>query len=79
VTWLPHEISFQLDNQIVGIVTRRIPDTPMHLVIQIETETNAPAPSDAAAGYVQIGWLAVYTPACNPFMSVVRSAAACTG
>jgi beta-glucanase (GH16 family) len=79
VTWLPHEIAFQLDNQIVGIATTRIPDTPMHLVIQIETETNAPAPSNAAAGYVQIGWLAVYTPACNPLMSVVLKAAACTG
>ena len=79
VTWLPHEITFQLDNQIVGIVTRRIPDTPMHLVIQIETQTNAPAPSNAAAGYVQIGWLTVYTPACNPLMSVVLTAAACTG
>ena len=62
-TWLPSGVTFQLDGTTVGTVTTRIPDTPMHLVIQTETWTSGPAPTSAAAGNVQIDWLAVYTPA----------------
>lgn len=62
-TWLPSGITFQLDGTTVGSVTTRIPDTPMHMVIQTETWTSGPAPSSRAAGNVQIDWLAVYRPA----------------
>lgn len=78
LTWLPHFVQFQLDNHIVGTVTSGIPDTPMHAVLQIETRTIGAPPTDRAAGNVQFAWVAIYTPACNPDMSVRPAAAACT-
>jgi hypothetical protein len=62
-TWLPSGVTFQLDRQTVGTTTTRLPDTPMHLVIQAEASTGRSAPATAAAGKVQIDWLAMYTPA----------------
>lgn len=60
ITWVPGRITFQLDGRTVGTTTVRIPDTPMHLVIQAETSTGGPVPAASAAGNVQIDWLAVY-------------------
>lgn len=77
VTWLPSGVSFQLDGQVVGTAFARIPNTPMHLIIQAETSIGGPVPTDAAAGNIQIDWLSVYTPACNPSMSIAPRAAAC--
>ena len=62
-TWLPSGVTFQLDGTTLGRVTTRIPDTPMHFVIQAETWTSGPVPASTAAGNVQIDWLAVYRPA----------------
>ena len=78
LTWLPHFVQFQLDNQIVGTVTTGIPNTPMHPIIQIETRTIGAPPTDQAEGNVQLKWVAIYTPSCNPGMSVHPVAAACT-
>ena len=75
VTWLPHQLTFELDGQIVGTTTSRVPDTPMHMILQVETQTLKPAPPSAAAGNVQIDWISVYTPACNRLMSITRAAA----
>jgi beta-glucanase (GH16 family) len=63
LTWLPSGVTFQLDGQTVGTTTTRVPNTPMHLVIQTETSTDGTVPTNSAAGNVQIDWLAVYTPA----------------
>jgi len=63
VTWLASGITFQLDGRTVYTSTTRVPDTPMHLVIQAETWTSGPAPADSANGKVQIDWLTVYRPA----------------
>jgi hypothetical protein len=35
----------------------------MHWVLQTETSLSGSAPSDSAAGNVQIDWVAVYRPA----------------
>ena len=78
LTWLPHFVQFQLDNQIVGTVTGSIPDTPMHAIIQIETRTIGAPPTNAAAGNVQLDWVSIYTPSCNPAMSITPAKAACT-
>jgi hypothetical protein len=79
ISWLPHEVQFQLDDHVIASVSQRIPNTPMHAIIQVETKTDGPAPTDQAAGSVHIAWLAVFTPSCNRAMSVVPAAAACTG
>ena len=42
----------------IGKATNRIPNTPMHWVIQTETALTAPA--DTAAGHVQIDWVAIW-------------------
>ncbi len=60
LTWLPSEVTFQLDGRTVGTTTTRIPNTPMHLVIQSETSIGSPPPANSAAGNIQIDWLAVY-------------------
>jgi len=79
ITWLPDKVEFQLDDHVIGTVSQRIPNTPMHAIIQVETRTDGPVPSDRAAGNVQIAWLAVFTPSCNPRMSVAPAKAACKG
>jgi beta-glucanase (GH16 family) len=61
--WAPNSMKFYLDGQLIGSSTTRIPNTPMHWVIQTETQLSGGAPADSAAGHVLIDWVAVYTPA----------------
>jgi hypothetical protein len=63
IEWTPSTIKFLLDGQTVGTSTSRIPNTPMHWVLQTETNIGGPAPSDSAQGHVQVDWAAVYKPA----------------
>jgi hypothetical protein len=63
IEWLPSSLTFILDGQVIGTSTSQIPNTPMHLVFQTETSLSGPAPSDSAAGNVQIAWVAAYVPA----------------
>lgn len=61
--WTPTAVTFILDGQTIGVSTANIPATPMHWVLQTETSTDGTAPSDTAAGHVDIAWVAVYRPA----------------
>jgi hypothetical protein len=63
IEWLPTRVTFILDGQVIGNSTARIPNTPMHWVIQTETALDGVAPSDSVAGNVQIDWVAAYSPA----------------
>lgn len=60
--WSASEVRFLLDGKTVGTSTSRIPNTPMHWVIQTETALSGGAPSDSAEGHVQIDWVAVWVP-----------------
>ena len=60
--WSPDKVNFILDGKSIGSSTSRIPNTPMHWVIQTETALDGSPPSTTAAGNVQIDWVAVYTP-----------------
>jgi hypothetical protein len=60
IEWTPQRLTFILDDRVVGNATSNIPNTPMHWVLQ--TETNKVPPDNAAAGHVQIAWVAVYRP-----------------
>jgi beta-glucanase (GH16 family) len=62
IEWTPTACTFILDGQMIGTSTSRIPDTPMHWVLQTETDLNGIPPRDSAAGHVQIDWVAVYIP-----------------
>ena len=62
--WSPTEVRFILDGVVIGTVTDRIPNTPMHWVLQTETQINGGPPSAGATGHVTIDWAAAwsYTP-----------------
>jgi hypothetical protein len=62
IEWLPTRVTFILDGNVIGNSTARIPNTPMHWVIQTETALGGSVPSDSIAGNVQIDWVAVYSP-----------------
>jgi beta-glucanase (GH16 family) len=62
IEWLPSRVSFILDGRTIGTSTSRIPNTPMHWVLQ--TPTTASYLADlSTAGNVQIDWVAVWKPA----------------
>jgi hypothetical protein len=62
VEWVP---GVRVDGWIDGVQwihdTKRIPTTPMHLVMQFETSTSGVVPADSTEGYVQIAWLKVWS------------------
>jgi hypothetical protein len=61
IEWLPTRCTFILDGKVIGNSTTRIPATPMHWVIQTETQLSGGAPTNDAAGHVYIDWVAVYS------------------
>jgi beta-glucanase (GH16 family) len=63
ITWLPGKVTLRLDNTIVGTVRTRVPNTPMHWVMQTETSIGGAPPARDATGDVLIDWVAVYAPA----------------
>jgi hypothetical protein len=61
IEWGPVQCRFILDGTVIGTSTSRIPNTPMHWVIQTETALDGTTPSDSAAGHVKIDWVAVWS------------------
>jgi hypothetical protein len=62
IEWLPDRCRFLLDGKVIGTSTSRVPDTPMHWVIQNGVSSSEPAPPDSAQGHVYVDWVAVYRP-----------------
>jgi len=54
IEWSPANITFALDGTTLGTITEGVPDTLMHLVLQVETAIDAPAPASDVAGHVQV-------------------------
>lgn len=59
--WTPSAVTFYLDGKVIGKSTSRIPNTPMHWVLQTETSTYGVVPSNSTAGNVQVDWVAAYS------------------
>jgi Glycosyl hydrolases family 16 len=59
IVWLPNLVRFNLDGRIIGQVRKRIPNKPMHWVLQTETSC---WPARSTAGHVRIDWVAIYKP-----------------
>ncbi len=59
IEWSPGRVALFLDDEPVGSTTERVPDTPMHWVIQTETALDC-APTDQAQGHVLIDWVVAY-------------------
>jgi beta-glucanase (GH16 family) len=60
IEWSPDLVVFTLDGVEIGRITERIPRTPMHWVLQTETQLTSQKPPKSAAGNVQIDWVAVW-------------------
>ena len=58
--WTPQAVTFSLDGAVILTSATRLPSTPMHWVLQTETRTFGPPPTDAAAGDVLVDWVAVW-------------------
>jgi Glycosyl hydrolases family 16/Bacterial Ig domain len=59
IEWSPGLVRFLLDGAEVGRTTERIPNTPMHWVLQTETSIKV-ATADSTRGNVQIDWVAAW-------------------
>ncbi len=56
VEWLPNAVTFLLDGKVIG-VTKSVPTTKMHMVLQ--TATTGLKPAATTAGHVQIDWVTI--------------------
>jgi beta-glucanase (GH16 family) len=59
IEWAPDRITFVLDGQVVGTVTDGVPDTSMHLVLQVETMIDASKPASDVSGHLQVDWVRI--------------------
>jgi hypothetical protein len=57
--WSPNLVVLRLDGVEVGRTTERIPNTPMHWVLQTETSLKM-TPADSTRGNVQIDYVAAW-------------------
>lgn len=62
IEWTQSDVRLILDGQLIGSATSRIPDQPMHWVLQTETSTDGAVPSRTASAHVLVDWVAVYQP-----------------
>jgi hypothetical protein len=60
IEWSPDLVVFILDGVVIERVTERVPNTPMHWVLQTETTLTSTKPPVPAAGNVQIDWVAAW-------------------
>jgi hypothetical protein len=61
VEWTPGKLVFYLDGEVIGTSVRNVPSTPMHWVLQTETQLSGGAPAASASGHVRIDWATAYT------------------
>jgi beta-glucanase (GH16 family) len=64
IEWLPSRCTFILDGTTIGNSTNtsRIPNTPMHLVIQ-NGGSFGQTPDNTSQGHIYIDWITIYKPA----------------
>lgn len=61
MAWLPGQVTYSLDGRVLGVSSARIPNLPMHWVLQTETALDGVVPANAS-GHLQIDWVSVYRP-----------------
>jgi len=59
IEWAPNRLTYIMDGKVLGTTTTSVPTTPMHWILQTETEDKKPAAD--VAGHLQVDWVAVYT------------------
>jgi hypothetical protein len=60
IEWSPNLVRFLWDGVEAGRTTNRIPNTPMHWVLQTETTITSAAPAASVSGEVLIDWVAMW-------------------
>jgi hypothetical protein len=60
IEWKPNSCKFILDGNTIGHSTSRVPNTPMHWVLQSETELNSTYPAASAVANVQVDYVRVW-------------------
>lgn len=58
--WKPDMVRFILDGRETGTSTTRIPNTPMHWVLEATTNLDGYEPTGDVTGHILIDWVAVY-------------------
>lgn len=56
--WLPGSVKYYLDGTLVGTFTTKIPNLPMHWVLQSESGSSS---TPSGSGHIKIDWLTIYT------------------
>jgi len=59
--WQPGRVTFILDGRVIGVALTLVPTDSMHFVLQTETQLSGGAPSNTAAGNVQLDWVVIYS------------------
>jgi hypothetical protein len=62
IEWTRNRVRFLLDGTLAGETTERIPDTPMHWVLEATVTLDGYEPEDSAEGHILIDWVAVSVP-----------------
>jgi hypothetical protein len=60
IEWSPGRVDFILDGNVILTSTNRVPNTPMHWVLQTEACTEEACPAPGVAGNLQIDWVVMY-------------------
>jgi hypothetical protein len=60
IEWSPGRVEFFLDGASIGAETARVPATPMHWVLQSETEVTATPTPDTSTANIEIDWVSVW-------------------
>jgi hypothetical protein len=61
IEWTPTRLTYALDGRSWSTTnSTAIPTTPMHWVLQTETQLSSTAPDPTVSGHVQIDWLAAW-------------------
>lgn len=62
IEWIPGKVTLLLDGSVFGVTTTRVPNTPMHWVLQTESCLNSSCSNPHyGSGNVQIDWMAAYS------------------
>lgn len=77
--WTAQAVRFLLDGQVILTSTQRLPSTPMHWVLQTETQQGVPPPPDSAQGDVLIDWVSAWRRDTQPPTKVTGLTATATG
>ncbi len=62
IEWRPGDCRFILDGvQLGATITSRVPNTPMHYVLQIESDLGGNQPASGTSGHLYCDWVARWT------------------